>query len=130
MYYKMFYGYLIAGPLRDKLGMERAMAHLTGSQWDEPLDGEPDDAIMGTNWKERQGLPVPGSIEGVVVRAGLLTDGPCLADKAENDKAPYRYVINKEQVSGSISREDVAHFIFKVVWKRWDEFKNKTVNVA
>ncbi|KAF9532813.1 hypothetical protein CPB83DRAFT_784048 [Crepidotus variabilis] len=130
IHYKMLYGYLIAGPLIDKLGMERVAAHVSGQEWDVQGDGEPDEDIMGPSWRERQGLPAPGTLESVVIRAGTLNDGECRADNVEAGRKPYRFVIDKDQVSGSISRKDVAHFAFDLITKRWDELKNHTVNVA
>lgn len=121
---KPLYGYLLDIPHKDKLGAERAIAHLTGWKWD---DDEPGTDIMGEQWTERKGLPAPGALKEVlVVRPALLTDGICRAD--ENKDA---YRVKETELGGyTISRKDVAHFIADAALNRWNEFSNKIVNIA
>jgi len=125
---KFVYGYLIDHPLQDKRGMERVIAHCGGWAWDEK-DREPGEEIMGANWRERDGLPGSGALkDAVVIRAAHLTDGDCLADKA-GEKPAYR--AGDANLTGwSVSRKDVAHFVFELVTKRWDEFKGRPVGVT
>lgn len=118
---------LIDVPHKDKLGAERAVAYCTGWKWD---DGEQKDEIMGERWREREGLPAPGTLRGMlVVRPALLTDGDCQADKKKN---AYRVKEGDTELRGvyTISRKDVAHFIADAVLHRWDEFSDKAVNIG
>ncbi|KDR80438.1 hypothetical protein GALMADRAFT_92851 [Galerina marginata CBS 339.88] len=125
---KAFYGYLIQHPLRDKLGMERVIYHCAGWEWNAG-DGEPGEAIMGAGWKDREGLPERGTLkDAMVLRPAALTDGECVADSGKK-KTPYR--AGEGEVSGwSVSRKDVAHFIFDAVANHWDEYGNKQVSIA
>ncbi|KAK0482650.1 hypothetical protein IW261DRAFT_1468997 [Armillaria novae-zelandiae] len=126
--WKPLYGYLLAGPHKDKMGMERAIAHCAGWDWNTKDDGEPDEKIMGPAWRERAGLPAAGSMKNImVVRPALLTDGACLAD--DSDKPAYR-VSDKEIKGYTISRKDVAHFVADAVSNRWNDFVNKRVTVV
>jgi len=115
--------------MKDKLGMERAISHCAGWTWNEN-DGEPSEEIMGTNWKEREGLPEPGSLkEAVVIRAGQLTDGECLGDSVSDGKQAYR-VAEGDFGGSSVSRKDVAHLVFDLVTNKWGELGGKQVSVV
>ena len=121
------YGYLIQQQMADKLGMERVIAHCAGWTW---TDEEPVAQVMGEGWKQRKGLPAPGTLtEAVVLRASLLTDGECKAEGKSENALSYHAV---EGVDGgaTISRKDVAHFVFEAVTKKWDKYVNKQISVS
>ncbi|KAF7302618.1 hypothetical protein HMN09_00896300 [Mycena chlorophos] len=126
---RMLYSTIVQ-PHKDKLAMERVLAH--GAGWTWGLDGatEPEALFIGENWRERPGVPAAGSYTNVlVVRAALLTDGKSLADEQEpKGKSAYRYS-EEELKFYTISRADVAHFIVKSL-ERWDEVKGKRINVG
>ncbi|KAF9053171.1 hypothetical protein BJ165DRAFT_1339359 [Panaeolus papilionaceus] len=130
---KPLYGYLIGPAMYDKLGMERVIAHCAGWEWN-AKDGEPSDEIMGADWRDREGLPAPGSLNGLacVVRAALLTDGECLADAEspkQAKKRPYRAVAG--DLSGyTVSRKDVAHFVYETLTNNWADFGGKQVGIS
>jgi len=128
---KPAYGWMIQGAVRDKLGMERVLAYVAGREWN-PIDGEPLEEITGKDWKNREGLPKEGSVkDSVLLRAAMLTDGECLADKAvaSGKKLPYR--TGPEEVGGyTVSRKDVAHFIVEGILKNWDQWKTKQISIA
>lgn len=125
---KIFYGYLISQPLQDKLGTERLIYHCAGWDWN-PKDGEPKEDILGKGWQEREGLPAPGQLKNaMVLRPAALNDGECVGDSGKAGP-PYRAA--EGHVKGwSISRKDVAHFIFDAVTAHWDEYGNKQVSIA
>jgi len=125
---KPLYGYLIQHPLQDKLGMERVIYHCAGWDWN-ARDGEPSEEILGKEWKEREGLPASGTLKNaMVLRPAMLNDGECVADSGKN-LPPYRS--GEGEVGGwSVSRKDVAHFIFDTVTNHWDEYGNKQVSIA
>ncbi|KAG6897988.1 hypothetical protein C0992_007942 [Termitomyces sp. T32_za158] len=132
---RILYSYMGAAVHRDKCGVERLAAHVTGWNWDAGDFGEPREDILDSagKWKMTPGLPTPGSLENVlVVRPALLTDGECMAEKAKgqpNSRAPYR--VSEEDFSAwTVSRKDVAHFIFDTVVNRWDEFGGKRINIG
>ncbi|KAF9471437.1 hypothetical protein BDN70DRAFT_812147 [Pholiota conissans] len=122
------YGYLISEPIKDKLGMERVLFHSAGWAWN-PHDGEPSTQITGERWTEREGLPAPGTLKDtMIVRAALLNDGECRADLKKDGPA---YRADEGDIAGfSISREDVAHFIFEAVTKDWVKYGKKQVSVT
>ncbi|KAJ7746829.1 hypothetical protein DFH07DRAFT_923958 [Mycena maculata] len=123
---------MLNGPHRDKIGMERVLAHCAGWTWNSKADGEPGADIVGEGWRERPGLPAPGTLKRVlVIRPALLTDGKCVADKvAASGKEKKTYRVSEEELGGyTISRKDTAHFVVDAL-ARWDEFENKRVNVA
>ncbi|KAF9562749.1 hypothetical protein CPC08DRAFT_706449 [Agrocybe pediades] len=126
---KVMYGYLIQSPIMDKLGMERIIYHCAGWDWN-PEDGEPKDEVVGKGWRERPGLPAPGTLRdtAMVVRAALLTDGECLADK----KGREAYRVNEGEVKEgyNVSRRDVGHFIFDAVVNTWGRYGGKQVSIA
>ncbi|KAJ7185378.1 hypothetical protein C8R46DRAFT_1207548 [Mycena filopes] len=116
-------------PHRDKLGLERVLAHCAGWDW---TDAEPAEDITGAGWMAREGLPAPGELKRVlVIRPALLTDGKCVADEIDakgKEKAPYR--VSEQELGGyTISRKDTAHFVVDAL-ARWDEFENKRVNIG
>ncbi|KAJ6594479.1 hypothetical protein B0H19DRAFT_1056764 [Mycena capillaripes] len=128
---KPLYGVLLASAHRDKIGVERVVAHCAGWAWDPAVDGETGADILSTGWTEREGLPVPGSLTDVlVVRPALLTDGKCKADEVAAKGKGNSYRASEEELGGyTISRKDTAHFVVDAL-SRWDEFKNKRVNVS
>ncbi|KAJ6498975.1 hypothetical protein C8R45DRAFT_99383 [Mycena sanguinolenta] len=126
---KPLYGVVLAAPHRDKIGMERAIAHCAGWTWDPKADGPvAESEILGEGWTQRKGLPTPGSLKRMlVVRPALLTEGKCVVD--ENKGKGYR--VSENELGGyTISRKDTAHFVVDALTRRWDEFENKRVNVA
>ncbi|KAJ6625833.1 hypothetical protein B0H10DRAFT_2000934 [Mycena sp. CBHHK59/15] len=122
---------MIAVPHKDKVGMEYVIAHCAGWAWDPKADGKPAIDLMGEGWTERKGLPAPGTLKhALVIRAALLTDGPCLADQASEKGKGKRYRVSEEELGGyTISRKDTAHFVVDAL-TRWDDFDNKRVNLA
>ena len=124
----IFYSYLISRPLQDKLGMERVIYHCAGWNWS-PKNGEPKEDIMGDGWQKRDGLPASGQLKNaMVLRPAVLNDDECVADSGKAGP-PYRAA--EGHVKGwSISRKDVAHFIFDAVTNHWDEYGNKQVSIA
>ncbi|KAF9060957.1 hypothetical protein BDP27DRAFT_1338890 [Rhodocollybia butyracea] len=127
---KPLYAYLLKGPLKDKMGAERAIAHCTGWNWDTEHDGEPSDEIMGQGWTERKGLPAKGTLKNVlVIRPVMLTDGECKAEKKENT-AGYRVKAGDIAGGWTVSRKDVAHFVANAALNRWDEFSDKCISIA
>ncbi|KAF7376428.1 NAD(P)-bd-dom domain-containing protein [Mycena sanguinolenta] len=126
---KPLYGVVLAAPHKDKIGMERAIAHCAGWAWDPTADGPvSEEEILGEGWTERKGLPAPGSLKRMlVVRPALLTDGKCAADEGKGKG----YRVSETELGGyTISRKDTAHFVVDALTRRWDEFENKRVNVA
>ncbi|KAF9014247.1 hypothetical protein BDQ17DRAFT_1419148 [Cyathus striatus] len=126
---KPVYGYLIKEPRKDKLGAERILSHVGGWRWNTTDDGEPSEHIIGRgDWTKLEGLPAQGELKRILlVRAAMLTDGECLADK----KGSNAYRVSKQDITGwNISRQDVAHFVVDAVLNRWDEYENETVSIA
>lgn len=126
---KPLYSFFLAGPHKDKLGAERVISHCTGWEWDTKNNGEPGQLMLGPgDWQTREGLPEAGSLKKVlVIRPAMLNDGECVAEKAGSKK----YRVSTDNLSGYfVSRKDVAHFIADAVLNRWDEFENKTVDIA
>jgi hypothetical protein len=115
---------------KDKICMERVVAHCAGWPWDPKRDGIAQEDILGEGWMARKGLPAPGSLKHVlIVRPALLTDGKCVGDEVKGTgKKPYR-VSEKEFKGYTVSRKDIAHFVVDAL-DRWDEFENKRVNVG
>ena len=125
------YGYLLAEPHKDKMGLERLVSYCAGWPWDVKEDGEPGEDIMGSqNWMNDPELPAAGSLKKVlVIRPAFLTDGECKADKVEDSKPGYR--VSATDFSGwTVSRKDVAHFVVQAAFTRWMEFENRCVTVA
>ncbi|KAG7442514.1 uncharacterized protein BT62DRAFT_973755 [Guyanagaster necrorhizus] len=126
---KPLYGYLLAVPHKDKMGMERVIAYCAGWDWNTKDDGEPSEKIMGSAWREREGLPAAGSVKNImVVRPALLTDGACRADGS--DKPAYRVSDKEIQGGYTVSRKDVAHFVVDAVSNRWNDFADKTITIV
>lgn len=123
---------MIAIPHKDKLGMERAIAHCAGWAWNAKADSEPDAHFMGEGWTTRKGLPASGTLEhALIVRAGLLTDGPCVADQIAKTGKGKPYRVSEQELGGyTISRKDAAHFVVDALTRRWDEFNSKRVNLT
>jgi hypothetical protein len=120
---------LINQPAADKCAMERVAYHIGGMSWDEMDLGQPKEALMGArDWVSRPGLPANGSFKGkiVIVRAALLTDGECRADK---DRHAYR-TSHEEFSTMSISRKDVGHFVAQLCTESWDKWVGTTVKVG
>ncbi|KAG5636651.1 hypothetical protein DXG03_004696 [Asterophora parasitica] len=124
---KPVYGYLIAVPHRDKVGVERVMAHVAGWKWNDKEDGELVENVLDAQGRWRNGLPTEGTLKEVlVIRPAIFTDGDCLA---ESGKKMCR-VSEKELGGWTVSRKDVAHFVADAALNRWGEFKGKRVNIA
>ncbi|KAJ7077315.1 hypothetical protein B0H15DRAFT_925000 [Mycena belliarum] len=120
-------------PHRDKLGMERALAHCAGWPWNPATDGAPGADIMGDAWTARAGLPSAGTFRNLLlVRPALLTDGKCVADEVRAKGKGKSYRVSEHDLSScyTVSRADVAHFIVTEALPRWDEFRNKAVNMG
>jgi hypothetical protein len=142
---KAMYGYLIAHPLADKFATERVIAYCAGwdskgdsnakstkAKWDGVPEGEPSEALTGPNWKQRAGLPAPGTLRNaMILRASLLNDGECRADAAQGSARKSVYRTGEGELGGyNISRKDVAHFIFEAVANSWEEYGDKQINVT
>jgi hypothetical protein len=129
---KPLYAYLLALPHRDKLGMEKAIAHCAGHPWDPQNDPKNVDEIMGgADWQSR--LPAAGSLHNIlVIRAALLVDSEAQADKSAEElkgKQPYR--VQSENEGGyTVSRKDVAHFIVEGALTDWQKLADKVVSIA
>ncbi|KAJ7746846.1 hypothetical protein DFH07DRAFT_904775 [Mycena maculata] len=114
---------MLSVPHKDKIGMERVLAHCAGWAWNSEADSEPAADIVGEGWRERQGPPGPGTLKRVlVIRPALLADGQC------HPAGDYR-VSEKELGGYTISRKDTAHLVVDAL-ARWDEFENKRISVA
>ncbi|KAJ7646996.1 hypothetical protein FB45DRAFT_986922 [Roridomyces roridus] len=118
---------MLGMPARDKAATERVIAHCAGWHWDPKKDGEPTVDMFGEGWKERSGLPAPGTLKHVlVVHAGILTDGRCKAEEGKGQG----YRVSETECGSWISRKDAAHFMVEILTRRWDEYENKRVNVT
>jgi hypothetical protein len=120
MVWKPIYGWLLDGPHKDKLGMERLLYHATNRQWteDEPLPH-----ILAPGWEAK--LPAErGWLKAVIVRPAWLTDG--------KEKGSSKYRISDGEIPSAyvISRRDLAHSIVNAVIPKWDTYVGKTINVA
>ncbi|KAF9014248.1 hypothetical protein BDQ17DRAFT_1320867 [Cyathus striatus] len=124
---KAVYGYMIQEPLKDKLGAERALAHVAGWAWEHE---EPNEDIIGRDWTSLEGLPSPGEVKRILlIRPAMFTDGQCLAEKEGTNGKAYR--VSEQEFRGwTISRKDVAYFVVDAALNRWDEFENKCVSIA
>ncbi|KAJ7513028.1 hypothetical protein B0H11DRAFT_1843461 [Mycena galericulata] len=113
---------------KDKIAMEHVFAHCAGWAWNPKTDGAPTIDLMGEGWMERKGLPARGTLKHVlIVRAGLLTDGECVAEKGKGKT----YRVSEQELGGyTVSRKDAAHFVVDAITRRWDEFDNKRVNLT
>lgn len=129
---RFLYKFFIHQPHKDKIGTERVIAHASGREWNDAEAAEPGEDIMGPDWKNKENLLSFGSFHGfLVVRPLLLTDGECRADKEEykREKAPYR-VSEEEMSAWTVSRKDVGHFIADAILAKWDQYKDKVVNIG
>ena len=124
---KPLYGYLLAFPHKDKVGMERVVAHCAGWPWDAE-DAEVDEGILGSGWQD--GLPEAGSVKSIVViRPALLVDGDCKCDNPKSGKEPYR--VKEGDIGGwTVSRKDVAHFIVEGALGDWGKWEGKGISIA
>ncbi|KAF5353471.1 hypothetical protein D9756_008015 [Leucocoprinus leucothites] len=126
------YSYLIQGPLQDKLGAERIVHVLGGWKWEDGAPEPEGSRTLDEKWLEMEGMPRAGSVKGmVIVRPAMLNDGECLADKGQGEGAPYR--VGEGEVGGwSVSRRDVAHFVFELVsdGEKWERYKDRQVSIA
>ncbi|KAI5117118.1 hypothetical protein M0805_003670 [Coniferiporia weirii] len=123
---KPMYGYLLDGPHKDKLGMERAVSRAAGWTWP-AADGEPDTKILPPGWETRVGKE-GWLTHAVVVRPALLTDGACVGDKRSS--AGYRASEVEMRSAYTVSRQDVAHFIVEQALADWSRWEGKCVRVA
>jgi len=124
---KPLYGYLLAVPHKDKVGMERVVAHCAGWPWDAE-DAEVGEDILGSGWQDE--LPEAGSVKSIVViRPAMLIGEDCKGDKAKNGKEPYR--VKEADIGGwTVSRKDVAHFIVEGVLGDWGKWEGKCISIA
>ncbi|KAG5727330.1 hypothetical protein E4T56_gene12124 [Termitomyces sp. T112] len=124
---KPLYAWVLHPAHRDKIGVERLIAHCAGWEWNDNEDGKIHPGILADDWKDTPGLPSPGSVQEVmVIRPGLLTDGDCLADTPGGKK----YRVSEDELGGwTVSRRDVAHFVVDVAMGRWSEFYKRRVNI-
>jgi len=124
---KPLFGYLLAVPHEDKLGMERVVAHAAGWMW---THEEPKQTILPEGWQKQ--LPEPGFLKDVLVLQPTLFIGEkCVGDEGKkNGKAPYRAADHDLPGAYTISRKDVAHFIVEGGMEHWDEWKGKSVRLA
>ncbi|KAF9256218.1 hypothetical protein L218DRAFT_1081479 [Marasmius fiardii PR-910] len=152
---KPVYGWLLALPHKDKLGVERVIHHCAGWEWNTKEDGEPDEEILPSNWTLTPGLPAPGTLKNIlVVRPAFLTDGECQAEK-QQEKVQEKFkeaqekmakkgikfdgTVSKEayrtsegELSGgwTVSRRDVAHFIVAKALNDWESYAGKIITIA
>ncbi|KAI0083602.1 hypothetical protein BDY19DRAFT_900055 [Irpex rosettiformis] len=130
--WKPFYSWFLAGPHKDKLGMERVLYWCMGQRWEEP---EPEQSILGSGWQAKDNTPGEGALKHVVVvRPALLTDGECVADNNKKPhKAPYKFGTDEElrKHNGyTVSRKDVAHFLVEEAIPNWERYEGKAINVC
>ncbi|KAJ7268701.1 hypothetical protein B0H12DRAFT_1067751 [Mycena haematopus] len=119
--FKPLYGYALALPHRDKMGMEHVIFHCAGWTWDTKTEGKVSPEIMGDRWTERRGLPARGTLRhDLIIRAGSLQMGT---------KKSYR-VSEKELGGYTILRKDAAHLVVDALTRRRDELDNKRVNAT
>lgn len=98
---KLFSGWALRLPYKDKLNQEKVIEHAAG--WNGDKEG----------WLGAQNV--------VIVRPALFVSGECKADK---DASAYR--TGQELKSAwTISREDVGHFVAEKVFKNWDQWAGK-----
>ncbi|KAF9261990.1 hypothetical protein L218DRAFT_929898 [Marasmius fiardii PR-910] len=153
---KPLYGWLLALPHKDKLGVERVVAHCAGWEWNTTEDGEPGEEILPSGWTSTPGLPESGTLKNILVlRPAILTDGECQAEKQQEkiqeklkeakekmakkgitfdatiSKEAYRVSEGVPLPSGwTVSRRDVAHFIVTKALSDWEKYAGKTVTIA
>jgi hypothetical protein len=121
---KPLYGFFLAAPHEDKLGMERVVAHAAGWSWE---DKGPSARVLSSGWEARAGQP--GQLQDVVVlRPSAFTDGKCTAE--DTSGKTYRSAGGDLRGAYTISRRDVAHFIVERCLKEWDQWKGKYVGLA
>ncbi|EJD06264.1 uncharacterized protein FOMMEDRAFT_18409 [Fomitiporia mediterranea MF3/22] len=127
---KPLYSFVLDGPHKDKLGMERTVHHAAGWEWPTE-DGEPSKDILPDGWQARVN-PQGWLKHVVVVRPALLTDGDSKGDEKpkKNGKPPYR--TGDKDLSGSytVSRKDIAHFIVTQALAEWPKWDGKCIRVA
>jgi len=109
-------------PHKDKMGVERLVAHVSGTTWTEY---EPNEVILPANWKND--IPSGWLKDIVIVRPALLTDGKCMGDEKADG---YRTGPDTLSSAWTVSRKDVAHFIAVKCLKNWDDWKGKQVTLA
>ncbi|KAJ8075062.1 hypothetical protein PM082_019389 [Marasmius tenuissimus] len=125
---KPFYVGVLAGPHNDKVGAERIVHHVAGWEWNTKDDGEPEEAILPSSWRQITGLPQAGSLNQIlVVRPALLTDGKCEAEKGKGKG----YKVSEGELGGwTISRSDVAHFVADAALNNWGKYVNKRISIS
>ncbi|KAJ7851239.1 hypothetical protein B0H14DRAFT_3662119 [Mycena olivaceomarginata] len=121
---KPLHAMVLPAPRKDRIGMERVIAHCAGWRWDSKADGEVAEGILDQGWMQRKGLPAAGSLRhALVVRPAMLTDGRCVTDELEaKGKGKLPYHVSEQELGGyTISRKDIAHFVVNALTRRWDE---------
>ncbi|KAK7049702.1 hypothetical protein VNI00_005733 [Paramarasmius palmivorus] len=124
---RLFCSYLLHVPFKDKIGVERVLHHCGGMPWEEDEAASID--VLGPDWKEKNGLPEPGSLKDVlIVRGALFTDGDCTAET--KGKPGYRVATGDLSGAWTISRKDVAYFIVDTLLNNWDQYRGHCVSIA
>ncbi|KDQ61256.1 hypothetical protein JAAARDRAFT_152375 [Jaapia argillacea MUCL 33604] len=131
---KGFCSYFIAGPHRDKIGLECVRYHVGGKPYTETeMGGEPGEQILEQEWKTREGLPPEGEFTNtVIMRPALMFDGDCKGDAPVNKagNAPYRFAEGNLPAAWTISRQDVAHIIVEVMLPEWEKWTGKVATIG
>ena len=111
--------------------MERLLGYVADWEWPE-RDGEPEERILPSGWKEREKIGPQGYLKNriVVIRPALLTSGECQADSVKDGKKPYRVQDSEIKGSYTISRSDVAHFIGERLVKEWPDWEGKCLRIV
>ena len=127
------YTYMLPAPHADKFGMERVLAHCTGTPW--TAGKEPQSEILPEGWRDTPGLFREGEMKHlVIIQPAMLTDGKCRGDEVEAEgkgNAPYRTTVTDEFTDAyRVSRQDVGHFIAQDVVPNWSKWEGKSVVVA
>ncbi|KDQ61291.1 hypothetical protein JAAARDRAFT_124535 [Jaapia argillacea MUCL 33604] len=128
---KPVYNILIATPHKDKLGLERVLAHVVGRPWVKAdMGDEPSAEFLPSGWESTPGLPGAGELKEVVLlRPALFTDGECKGDSVKG-KEPYRVVEGNLPGLWTVSRKDVAHFIVEGLLEDWKKWEGKIVTMG
>jgi hypothetical protein len=118
--HSFLYPLALGNPARDKLALERVVAHASGGAWFDAVDARATDELVGGDWATRAG-PAGAFTNVVVVRPAFLVDGETTGVYRTNPLgAGFK----------SIRRKDVAHFIFEDVLQNWDERRGKAIGVG
>jgi hypothetical protein len=120
MPHRILYPIGLWSPHRDKLALERVVAHASGATWFDTVDKPNTDATLPDRWSARAGAA--GELPNIVViRPAWLTDGAATGIYRTDPLA-----------TGfkTISRKDVAHFIVEDVFQNWDKWKGQATGIG